>query len=101
MPVTVIRDSSGFISQRILAMIINLGTSLAQARTAKPRDIDQAVKLALAYPMGPLEFGNSLGINRVGKIVENIYQQNLDPRYRPNLWLARRIALGISMHDGD
>ena len=58
MPVTVIRDSSGFISQRILAMIINLGTSLAQARTAKPRDIDQAVKLALAYPMGPLEFGN-------------------------------------------
>ncbi|MDO8713479.1 MAG: 3-hydroxyacyl-CoA dehydrogenase [Polynucleobacter sp.] len=100
-PVTVIKDSPGFISQRILAMIINLGTSLAQARTASPEDIDKAVKLALAYPKGPLEFGNSLGIKRMGKIIENIYQQHLDPRYRPNLWLARRIALGISLHDGN
>ena len=100
-PVTVIKDSSGFISQRILAMIVNLGTALAQARTATPEDIDKAVKLALAYPKGPLEFGNFLGVKRIGKIVENIYQQHLDPRYRPNLWLARRIALGISLLEGD
>jgi 3-hydroxybutyryl-CoA dehydrogenase len=100
-PVTVIKDSPGFISQRILAMIVNLGTALAQARTATPEDIDKAVKLALAYPKGPLEFGNFLGVKRIGKIVENIYQQHLDPRYRPNLWLARRIALGISLLEGD
>jgi 3-hydroxybutyryl-CoA dehydrogenase len=59
------------------------------------------VKLALAYPKGPLEFGNFLGVKRIGKIIENIYQQHLDPRYRPNLWLARRIALGISLLEGD
>ena len=100
-PVTVIRDSPGFIAQRILAMIVNLGTSLAQARTASPEDIDKAVKLALAYPQGPLAFGNALGVKRMGKIMQNLYAQFLDPRYRPNLWVARRVALGINLNDGD
>jgi hypothetical protein len=45
-PVTVCRDSPGFIAQRIVAMIVNIGCSIAQSRTAEPPDIDKAVTLA-------------------------------------------------------
>ncbi|OIQ91685.1 3-hydroxyadipyl-CoA dehydrogenase [mine drainage metagenome] len=100
-PVTVIRDSPGFIAQRILAMIVNIGTALAQSRTALPADIDKAVKLALSYPQGPLAFGDSLGVTRIGKILRNLYSSYSDPRYRQNLWIARRAALGIGLHEGD
>ncbi len=100
-PVTVIRDSPGFISQRIIVMIVNVATALAQSRTARPADIDKAVKLALSYPQGPLAFGDSLGIGRIGKVLNNLYNSYGDPRYRVNLWLARRVALGISLHEGE
>lgn len=100
-PVTVIRDSPGFIAQRIIAMIVNVATALAQSRTALPADIDKAVKLALSYPLGPLAFGDSLGIGRIGKVLNNLYNSYGDPRYRVNLWLARRVALGIGLHEGE
>jgi 3-hydroxybutyryl-CoA dehydrogenase len=100
-PVTVIRDSPGFIAQRIIAMIVNVATALAQSRTALPADIDKAVTLALSYPQGPLAFGDSLGIGRIGKVLNNLYNSYGDPRYRVNLWLARRVALGIGLHEGE
>src|SRR5574341_2718 len=60
-PVTVCRDSPGFIAQRIVAMIVNIGCSIAQSRTAQPADIDKAVTLGLNYPNGPFKFGDVLG----------------------------------------
>ena len=49
-PVTVCRDSPGFIAQRIVAMIVNIGCSIAQSRTAEPADIDKAVTLGPQLP---------------------------------------------------
>jgi 3-hydroxybutyryl-CoA dehydrogenase len=56
-PVVVIHDSPGFIAQRIISMIVNIGCSVAQNQTASPSDIDKAVTLGLNYPHGPLAFG--------------------------------------------
>ena len=61
-PVTVCRDSPGFIAQRIVAMIVNIGCSIAQSRTATPADIDKAVTLGLNYPNGPFKFADVLGV---------------------------------------
>ncbi len=49
-PVTFIRDSPGFIAQRILAMVVNVSCEIAQQRIASPEDIDVAVPLGLGYP---------------------------------------------------
>jgi len=100
-PVTVVRDSPGFIAQRIVAMIINIGGALAQARTASPADIDRAVTLGLAYPHGPLGFANLLGPDRTGMLLHGLYDSYGDPRYRPSPWLARRAALGLDFSEGD
>jgi len=96
-PVTVCRDSPGFIAQRIVAMIVNIGCSIAQCRTAQPADIDKSVTLGLNYPNGPFKFGDLLGPERVYKVLSGMYRIYGDPRYRPNIWLTRRARLGVSL----
>lgn len=100
-PVTVCRDSPGFIAQRIVAMIVNIGCSIAQSRTAQPADIDKAVTLGLNYPHGPFKFGDVLGPDRVYKVLGSMYRIYGDPRYRPNIWLTRRARLGVSLLTAD
>jgi len=96
-PVTVCRDSPGFIAQRIVAMIVNIGCSIAQSRTAQPADIDKAVTLGLNYPNGPFRFGDVLGPDRVYRVLNGMYRIYGDPRYRPSIWLTRRAKLGVSL----
>jgi len=96
-PVTVCRDSPGFIAQRIVAMIVNIGCSIAQSRTAEPADIDKAVTLGLNYPNGPFKFGDVIGVQRVYQVLSAMYGIYGDPRYRPNIWLTRRAKLGVSL----
>ena len=96
-PVTVCRDSPGFIAQRIVAMIVNIGCSIAQSRTAQPADIDKAVTLGLNYPNGPLKFGDVVGVERIHRVLSNMNAIYADPRYRPTIWLRRRAQLGVSL----
>ncbi|TDG09308.1 3-hydroxyacyl-CoA dehydrogenase [Paraburkholderia guartelaensis] len=96
-PVTVIRDSTGFIAQRIVATIVNIGCDIAQKQIATPGDIDLAVTLGLGYPRGPLALGDALGASTILTILRNIHTVLGDPRYRPSPWLARRAPLGLSL----
>jgi 3-hydroxybutyryl-CoA dehydrogenase len=96
-PATVINDSPGFVAQRVIASIVNIGSAVAQARTATPGDIDTAVTLALNYPNGPLGFGDAAGPATVLRILETIQRLTGDPRYRPSPWLRRRAQLGVSL----
>ena len=96
-PVTVCRDSPGFIAQRVVAMIVNIGCSIAQSRTASPADIDKAVTLGLNYPRGPFAFADTLGVNKIYAILTAMQRIYGDPRYRPNIWLTRRARLGVSL----
>lgn len=96
-PVTVCRDSPGFIAQRIVAMIVNIGCSIAQSRTAQPGDIDKAVVLGLNYPNGPLKFGDVVGVARIHQVLATMNSIYADPRYRPNIWMRRRAQLGVSL----
>ena len=95
--VTVIRDSGGFVAQRIIACIVNIGCDIAQQRVASPPDIDRAVSLGLGYPKGPLAFGDAIGARQVLTVLENMQKFYGDPRYRPSPWLKRRALLGVSL----
>jgi len=100
-PVTVIRDSTGFVAQRVVATIVNIGCDIAQKQIATPEDIDLAVTLGLGYPRGPLALGDALGANTILTILRNIHSVLGDPRYRPSPWLARRAQLGLSLTQRD
>jgi len=96
-PVSVIRDSPGFVAQRVVAQIVNIACDIAQQRIASPGDIDAAVTLGLGYPRGPLAWGDAIGAPRVLAILEALHSFYGDPRYRTSPWLKRRARLGVSL----
>ncbi|MBC7804391.1 MAG: 3-hydroxyacyl-CoA dehydrogenase [Candidatus Parcubacteria bacterium] len=96
-PVSVIRDSAGFVAQRVVAHIVNVGCDIAQQRIASPEDLDSAVMLGLGYPRGPLAMGDAIGAAKVLSILEAMHAFYQEPRYRPSPWLKRRARLGLSL----
>ncbi len=94
---TLITESTGFVAQRVIAMVINLGCDIAMQGIATPKDIENAVKLGLGYPYGPISWGDEIGASRILLILERIHGLTGDPRYRPSPWLQRRAKLDISL----
>ncbi|MDO8875794.1 MAG: 3-hydroxyacyl-CoA dehydrogenase [Pseudolabrys sp.] len=100
-PVTAINDSTGFVVQRLLAMIVNVGCRIAELRVAKPADIDTGVELGLNYPKGPLALGDLVGPARVLAVLDGMQAATRDPKYRATAWLRRRASLSVSLHTPD
>jgi 3-hydroxybutyryl-CoA dehydrogenase len=94
--VNVIADTPGFVAQRILAMIANLGCEMAQIGLATPSDIDKAMELGLNYPRGPLALVDHIGASIVHRTLCNLQAITGSDRYRPSLWLRRRALLNMS-----
>lgn len=95
--VSVIRDSGGFVTQRVVATIVNIAADMCQQGVCSPADLELAVTLGLGYPLGPLAMGDRIGPANVLEILFNLQTVYGDPRYRPSPWLRRRGALGLSL----
>ena len=96
-PVSVIRDSGGFVTQRVVATIVNIASDICQQRICSPADLELAVTLGLGYPLGPLAMGDRYGPANVLEVLFNMQTVYGDPRYRPSPWLRRRGAIGLSL----
>ncbi len=96
-PVSVIRDSGGFVTQRVVATIVNIASDICQQRICSPADLETAVTLGLGYPLGPLAMGNLWGPTNILEVLFNMQTVYGDPRYRPSPWLRRRGAIGLSL----
>jgi 3-hydroxybutyryl-CoA dehydrogenase len=95
--VSVIRDSGGFVSQRVVATIVNIAADMCQQGICTPQDLETAVTLGLGYPLGPLAMGDRYGPTNVLEVLFNLGTVYGDPRYRPSPWLRRRGAIGLSL----
>ena len=95
--VSVIRDSGGFVTQRVVANIVNIAADICQQRVCSPQDLETAVTLGLGYPVGPLALGDKLGPANVLEVLMNLQMVYGDQRYRPSPWLRRRAAIGLSL----
>ncbi|MDB5967202.1 MAG: 3-hydroxyacyl-CoA dehydrogenase [Polaromonas sp.] len=99
-PVSVIRDSGGFVTQRVVATIVNIASDICQQSICSPKDLETAVTLGLGYPMGPLAMGDRYGPTNILEVLFNMQTVYGDQRYRPSPWLRRRGAIGLSlMHE--
>ena len=96
-PVSVIRDSGGFVTQRVVASIVNLASDICQQGICTPADLETAVTLGLGYPLGPLAMGDRWGGASILEVLFNMQTVYGDPRYRPSPWLRRRAAIGLSL----
>lgn len=101
-PVEVINDSPGFVSQRVVASIVNLGCEIAQKGIADPQTLDRAITLALGYPKGPMGFAEHYGAGRILAILQAMQGcYGGEARYRPSLWLRRRVQLSLPLSAPD
>jgi 3-hydroxybutyryl-CoA dehydrogenase len=91
--VVVIKESPGFITSRINAMIGNEAFYMLQEGVASAADIDKALKLGLNHPMGPFELVDLVGLDTRLNILEYLHK-SLGEKYRPAPLLVQYVKAG-------
>jgi 3-hydroxybutyryl-CoA dehydrogenase len=91
--VVVIKESPGFITSRINAMIGNEAFYMLQEGIASAPDIDKALKLGLNHPMGPFELVDLVGLDTRLSILEYLHR-SLGEKYRPAPLLVQYVKSG-------
>lgn len=92
-PVTV-KDSPGFIVNRLLLPFINAAARLVDDGIASPADIDAAMRLGTLHPAGPLQVADLIGLDICCDILDKLAESLNDPNYRPVPALTTRVAAG-------
>ena len=91
--IVVIKESPGFITSRINAMVGNEAFYMLQEGIASAHDIDKALKLGLNHPMGPFELVDLVGLDTRLHILEYLYK-SLGEKYRPAPLLVQYVKAG-------
>jgi len=91
--VVVIRESPGFVTSRINAMIGNEAFYMLEEGVASAADIDKALKLGLNHPMGPFELVDLVGLDTRLHILEYLHK-SLGEKYRPAPLLVQYVKAG-------
>jgi 3-hydroxybutyryl-CoA dehydrogenase len=91
--VVVIRESPGFVTSRINALLGNEAFLMLQEGIASARDIDQAVKLGLNHALGPFEMADMIGLDTRLAVLEHLHRA-LGEKYRPAPLLVQYVKAG-------
>ena len=106
----VAKDRPAFIVNRMLNPMINEAISLLEAGVGSVEDIDKGMKNGLNHPMGPLELIDMAGIDIELAVMEVLYKETGDPKYRPAIllrdmvrmgWLGRKTGKGFYIYHAD
>jgi 3-hydroxybutyryl-CoA dehydrogenase len=89
----VVRDSAGFVTSRVNALIGNEAFLMLETGVASARDIDKALKLGLNHPMGPFELVDLVGLDTRLAVLEFLHK-SLGERYRPAPLLVQHVKAG-------
>ena len=86
-------DRVGLVTPRVICMIINEAYYTLEEGTASRTDIDLAMKLGTNYPLGPFEWSQKIGIKHVYELLEAVYKDTGDERYKICPLLKKECAL--------
>lgn len=89
-----VAEAPGFVVNRILIPMINEAIELVQNGVASPEDIDQAMKLGANHPMGPLALGDLIGLDVCLAIMDTLYNETHDGKYRASSLLRKMVRAG-------
>ena len=89
-----VRDVPGFISNRVLQVMINEAIFCLYEGVASIEDIDTVMKLGMNHPMGPLQLADFIGLDTVLAIMETLHEGYSDSKYRPAPLLRQYVKAG-------
>ena len=92
-PITV-RNSPGFVVNRILCPMINEAFCVLGEGLASPEEIDEGMKLGCNHPIGPLALADMIGLDTMLAVMEVLYTEFADPKYRPAMLMREMVAAG-------
>ncbi|MFL0268583.1 3-hydroxybutyryl-CoA dehydrogenase [Candidatus Clostridium radicumherbarum] len=89
-----VKEAPGFVVNRILVPMLNEAIGVLAEGTASAEDIDKAMMLGANHPMGPLTLSDFIGNDIVLAIMEVLYNETGDPKYRPHTLLKKYVRAG-------
>ncbi len=90
-----VNEAPGFVVNRILVPMINEGIGILADGVATKEEIDAAMKLGAAHPMGPLTLGDLIGLDVCLAIMEVLHSEYGDDKYRPHPLLRKMVRAGL------
>jgi len=91
----IVNEAAGFVVNRMLVPLINEGIGILADGVASSKEIDTAMKLGANHPMGPLELGDLIGLDVVLAVMEVLYSEFGDPKYRPHPLLRKMVRANL------
>ena len=89
-----VKDSPGFVVNRVLFPMINEAAFALQQGVASPDGIDECMKLGCNHPLGPLALADLVGLDVVHAILDSLYREYGEQRYAPCLEIKKRVEAG-------
>lgn len=89
-----VKEAPGFVVNRILVPMINEAVGVLADGIAEAKDIDDAMKLGANHPIGPLALGDLIGLDVCLAIMEVLYKEYVDAKYRPHPLLRKYVRAG-------
>lgn len=92
--VVVVKDSAGFVVNRILVPMINEAIFVLSEGISSAEEIDEAMKLGANHPMGPITLADYIGLDVVLAVMNTLYNEFKDTKYRPAPLLVKYVQAG-------
>ena len=89
-----VNDTPGFATSRLIGVLQNEAIHALAEGVASAEDIDKGMRLGMNHPMGPLQLADFVGLDTLLHVMENLYTEYGDPKYRPPLLLRQMVRSG-------
>jgi 3-hydroxybutyryl-CoA dehydrogenase len=90
----VVNDSPGFVTSRMMCLILNEAVKMRESGLASIEDIDKIQKLSFNWPLGPFQLLDLIGIDIVVAVLNTIYNETGFERFKPAVLMAQMVRAG-------